>query len=175
MYDPSIRFDSDGHIATMAGAGVALLLTLYLFRGMHHKISVVRKKGMLWTPMARKRLGFFYEAYKTECASFELVSLLRRGVAIATSVFLRNFPVPQGLEQLGISIAYLVVVWRWRPFEWHEASIPRGCCGIGWKPWNVQARQLFFLRNTISDQTCCHCTRHTARILIPAELLLAAV
>ena len=152
---------------------MALLLTVWLFRGMHLKISVVRKKGMLWTPAARKRLGFLYEAYKTESASFELVSLIRRGATIGLTVMLRNFPVPAGAEQLLISLIYLYCVWKWRPFEWHEATIPRGCCGCGLKPWLVQdtfnARQPFaehFFRSN-----ALHCAA-TACTLIPAECAL---
>ena len=58
----------------------------------------------------------FYDAYKDSYCDFELYTLLRRGLAAVVGVYWRNHPIIQGGLQLSISLVYLAVVHKWRPF-----------------------------------------------------------
>ena len=148
LHDTNIVFTSGTHIFVMVVAAMVMVGILGTVLYFARFTLNLRKKNVHNNPMVRLAYGALYDAYKPEHIHFETFMLLRRALAIIMGVAFARLAEDQDAPkaqigtslqvgfQLVISIAYFVLLWRWRPFK--DEPFKMTICGKAISPCRAQ-------------------------------------
>ena len=87
-----------------------------------HKFLKRKTFAQLKMPVFKERWGAIYEAFSLDdpkTTSFEVVILAKKFMTAVTLVFLQPYPVAQVSAIVTLSVAYYVLLQKWKPFK-HE-------------------------------------------------------